>query len=98
VDAFDADVLIYAAVSGHLLGRRIPALFPSEPVDTTRIVAGIESVLLLPELLSKPQGRFVRASAAALLAGTAAQIGCSSSLFAASRSTGNTHRSARALT
>lgn len=50
MDAFDADVLIYAAVAGHELGRRVRALFPSEPGAR----AGIGSVLLLPELLAKP--------------------------------------------
>jgi predicted nucleic acid-binding protein len=50
VDAFDADVLIYAAVPGHDLGRRVAALFPRGP----REVAGIGSVLLLPEVLAKP--------------------------------------------
>jgi predicted nucleic acid-binding protein len=54
VDAFDADVLIYAAVSGHALGRRVRALFPPQPVDQAEAVAGIGSVLLLPELLAKP--------------------------------------------
>lgn len=54
VDAFDADVLIYAAVAGHELGRRVRALFPPEPVDTTTSLAGIGSVLLVPELLAKP--------------------------------------------
>ena len=54
MDAFDADVLIYAAVPGHELGRRVRALFPPGPVDTTGTVAGIGSVLLLPELLAKP--------------------------------------------
>jgi len=54
MDAFDADVLIYAAVSGHLLGRRVLALFPDSPTDETGIGAGIGSVLLIPELLSKP--------------------------------------------
>ena len=48
--AFDAGVLIYAASTDHPLGRRVRALFPTEP-DTT---AGIGSLLLLPELLSKP--------------------------------------------
>jgi predicted nucleic acid-binding protein len=52
VDAFDADVLIYAAVAGHELGRRVRALFPPEPVGGTG--AGIGSVLLVPELLTKP--------------------------------------------
>jgi predicted nucleic acid-binding protein len=54
VDAFDADVLIYAAVANHVLGRRVRALFPAEPPDATSVVAGIGSVLLLPELLTKP--------------------------------------------
>jgi len=54
VDAFDADVLIYAAVPGHELGRRVRALFPSDPVATAGSVAGIGSVLLIPELLTKP--------------------------------------------
>jgi predicted nucleic acid-binding protein len=50
VDAFDADVLIYSAVAGHPLGRRVRALFDPAP-DT---IAGVGSVLLLPELLTKP--------------------------------------------
>jgi len=54
MDAFDADVLIYAAVPGHTLGRRILALLPDEPVSEHEPPVGIGSVLLLPELLSKP--------------------------------------------
>jgi predicted nucleic acid-binding protein len=54
LDAFDADVLIYAAVPDHRLGMRVRALFSIEPVETTGTVAGIGSVLLLPELLTKP--------------------------------------------
>lgn len=54
MDAFDADVLIYAAVPGHPLGRRVRALFPAEPTAETGAVAGIGSVLLIPELLVKP--------------------------------------------
>jgi predicted nucleic acid-binding protein len=54
MDAFDADVLIYAAVADHPLGMRVRALFPIEPVETSGTVAGIGSVLLLPELLTKP--------------------------------------------
>jgi predicted nucleic acid-binding protein len=54
VDGFDADVLIYAAVADHELGRRVRALLPSDPVDTTGDVAGLGSVLLIPELLTKP--------------------------------------------
>jgi predicted nucleic acid-binding protein len=48
VDAFDADVLIYAAVPGHPDGRRVRALFGKDRD------AGIGSVLLLPEILTKP--------------------------------------------
>jgi predicted nucleic acid-binding protein len=54
VDSFDADALIYAAVPDHPLGRRVRALFPQEPTATTGSVAGIGSVLLFPELLTKP--------------------------------------------
>jgi predicted nucleic acid-binding protein len=57
VDAFDADVLIYAVAPGHELGRRIRGLFRPErlvePAEATRI----GSVLLLPELLSRPLRR-----------------------------------------
>jgi predicted nucleic acid-binding protein len=54
MDAFDADVLIYAAVPGHRLGRRVRALFPVEPFENSALVSGIGSILLLPELLTKP--------------------------------------------
>jgi predicted nucleic acid-binding protein len=54
MDAFDADVLIYAAVPNHPLGRRVRALFQAEPADTDDVAAGIGSVLLVPELLTKP--------------------------------------------
>lgn len=50
MDGFDADVLVYAAMAGHPLGRRIRALFDEVPTD----IAGVGSVLLIPELLSKP--------------------------------------------
>jgi predicted nucleic acid-binding protein len=49
-DAFDADVLIYAAVPDHPAGRRIRTLFSDEPGSR----AGVGSVLLLPEILAKP--------------------------------------------
>jgi predicted nucleic acid-binding protein len=52
MDSFDADVLIYAAVAGHELGRRVRALFPVAPLEGSR--AGVGSVLLVPELLIKP--------------------------------------------
>jgi predicted nucleic acid-binding protein len=54
VDAFDADVLIYAAVPNHPLGRRVVALFPAGPVRAGGASAGVGSVLLLPEVLGKP--------------------------------------------
>ncbi len=54
MDAFDADVLIYAAVPGHALGRRVLALLPAEPPPQGSAPAGVGSVLLLPELLTKP--------------------------------------------
>ncbi|MFN2486610.1 MAG: type II toxin-antitoxin system VapC family toxin [Acidimicrobiia bacterium] len=50
MDAFDADVLIYACVPSHELGRRIRALFPAGAHE----LAGVGSVLLIPELLTKP--------------------------------------------
>ncbi len=52
VDAFDADVLIYAAARHHPVGAAVAALFP-DGVDSIESV-GVGSVLLLPELLSKP--------------------------------------------
>lgn len=57
MDAFDADVLIYAAVPDHPLGRRVRALFPIDPVDADdrdNRMAGVGSVFLVPELLTKP--------------------------------------------
>lgn len=52
MDAFDADVLIYAAARRHPVGAAVAALFPDD-VDSIDSV-GVGSVLLLPELLSKP--------------------------------------------
>jgi predicted nucleic acid-binding protein len=51
MDCFDADALIYAAIPGHPLGQRVAALFSS---TGPRALAGAGSVLLLPEVLSKP--------------------------------------------
>jgi predicted nucleic acid-binding protein len=51
MDAFDADALIYAAVPGHLLGRRVAALIGPAGAPAP---AGTGSVLLLPEVLGKP--------------------------------------------
>ncbi len=50
IDAFDADAIIYAAVPDHPLGRRVLALFR----QAGRQPAGVGSVLLLPEVLSRP--------------------------------------------
>ncbi|WP_454084435.1 type II toxin-antitoxin system VapC family toxin [Georgenia sp. Marseille-Q6866] len=47
--AFDADVLIYAATVDHPVGSRVAALFAGDGD-----VVGVGSVLLLPEVLSKP--------------------------------------------
>ncbi len=54
MDAFDADVLIYAGIPDHPLGRRVAALFSVVPPGSAVRSAGVGSVLLLPELLSKP--------------------------------------------
>lgn len=51
MDAFDADVLIYAAAPGHPLGERVAAMFRSAAPGA---VVGTGSVLLLPEVLGKP--------------------------------------------
>jgi predicted nucleic acid-binding protein len=51
VDAFDADVLIYAAATDHPLGKRVRPLFAAVPDGK---IAGIGSTLLIPELLTKP--------------------------------------------
>ncbi len=50
MDAFDADVLIYAAAPDHPLGQRVARLLEATPAG----LAGLGSVLLLPELLTKP--------------------------------------------
>lgn len=51
MDCFDADVLIYAAIAGHPFGQRVTALFKEAGHHA---LAGAGSVLLLPEVLSKP--------------------------------------------
>lgn len=68
MDAFDADVLIYAAVPSHPLGQRVRALFPPEPTVETGAVAGIGSVLLIPELLTRPMRDHAESELAALVA------------------------------
>lgn len=92
MDAFDADVLIFAAAPDHELGRRIRALFPTEPAPPggeapggdvpggevpggevpggearrEKVVTGVGSVLLLPELLTKPYREHAAAEVAEL--------------------------------
>ncbi|HEV2362553.1 MAG TPA: PIN domain-containing protein [Acidimicrobiales bacterium] len=53
MDAFDADVLIYAAVPGHALGTPVLLLLAEGLRDDGRL-AGVGSTLLLPEVLTKP--------------------------------------------
>lgn len=50
MDAFDADVLIFAAEPGHALGDRVRRLFAAAPPGAP---VGVGSVVLLPEVLSK---------------------------------------------
>lgn len=50
--AFDADVLIYAATRAHPLGARVLNLFAA--ADSIGESAGVGSVLLLSEVLTKP--------------------------------------------
>lgn len=68
MDAFDADVLIYAATPGHPLGRRVEALFRPTPRTDEDVTAGLGSVLLLPELLTKPMREAADVELAALAA------------------------------
>jgi predicted nucleic acid-binding protein len=51
MDCFDADVLIFAADPRHSLGSRVRALFTAPTADGP---VGIGSVLLMPEVMSKP--------------------------------------------
>jgi predicted nucleic acid-binding protein len=54
MDAFDSDVLIYAAAPGHPLGERVAALFPATAAPRLAGKVGMGSALLVPEVLSKP--------------------------------------------
>lgn len=55
MDAFDADVLIYAAAPQHPVGRAVLALLTAAAEGPSGAPpSGVGSVLLLPELLSKP--------------------------------------------
>lgn len=65
MDAFDADVLIYAAAPDHPLGRRIAPLFSPSPEHPDSPV-GVGSTLLLPEVLAKPMRDGLRQEAQVL--------------------------------
>lgn len=65
MDAFDADVLIYAATPDHRLGRRVRSHLEHN-AEGEQGPAGIGSVLLLPEVLCKA-GEPGRAAEAARL-------------------------------
>jgi len=54
MDAFDADVIIYAATPTNPLGQRVASLFPRRTSSAAARPVGVGSVLLLPELLTKP--------------------------------------------
>ncbi len=54
MDAFDADALIFAASPESILGRRVRALFPAGALEAGGDRVGVGSLLLLPEVLSKP--------------------------------------------
>lgn len=43
------------AVRTHHLGVPVRALFPDDPPDSTGVLAGVGSTLLLPEVLTKPR-------------------------------------------
>ena len=67
--AFDADVLIYAAVPRHPLGTRIATLFQADPASAATGELGIGSVLLLTEVLAKPLRDARRSDEVAALVG-----------------------------
>ena len=62
MNAFDADVLIYAVKDGHQLGHRVLPLFAVPPGAP----AGLGSLLLLLEVLSRPMRRDEHAQVRAL--------------------------------
>jgi predicted nucleic acid-binding protein len=68
VDAFDSDVLIFAAVKDHPLGSRVASMFTSAPRGAHDPPDGVGSTLLLPEVLGKPLRDGTTAEVAALAA------------------------------
>ena len=67
MDAFDADVLIYAVKPEHELGRRVRALMPPAATGSDDPTAGVGSMMLLQELLAKPLREGAAAELNALL-------------------------------
>lgn len=68
--AFDADVLIYAAVPENALGAAVRSLFNS----SDQSLVGIGSVLLLPEVLSKPMRQDQSSSEVTALLGLVSRL------------------------
>lgn len=66
MDAFDADVLIYAANEEHPLGRRVRPLIPVGLPAGPDGSAGVGSMLLIPELMIKPSRQDASPEAEAL--------------------------------
>lgn len=54
MDAFDADVLIYASLQGHPLGEPIRRILAPDASAPQAVQVGVGSLLLVPEVLSKP--------------------------------------------
>ncbi|HZD24115.1 MAG TPA: hypothetical protein VE569_12055, partial [Acidimicrobiia bacterium] len=52
----------------HAFGRRVAALFPQDPTTQSGAVAGIGSVLLVPEILTKPLHDGIKAEVESLAA------------------------------
>lgn len=67
ISAFDADVLIYAAVPGHPLGSRVLPLIENSDQS-------VGSVLLLPEILTKPLRTDPESEEVALLIGLLSRL------------------------
>lgn len=54
MDAYDSDVLIYGASAAHPAGRVIRSTFATSIGESTIGMAGVGSVLLVTETLTKP--------------------------------------------
>ena len=66
MDAFDADVLIYAAAPGHPLGERVAALFPATAAprlaDKARYKLGLADATHLATAIRMGARRFITAN------------------------------------